>query len=135
MILNKDPGRRELAIFGIALPAFFALAGWAVFRKTGNLLVAQSIWAAGGLCAVLYLLLPRLRRPMFVGWSYLTFPLGWLLSHLILLIVFWLVLTPIGLIVRLTGHDSLNRRFDRSATTYWSKRESIEGVSRYFRQS
>jgi hypothetical protein len=38
-------------------------------------------------------------------------------------LMFFLVITPIGLVMRLTGKDFLARRFDRAATSYWVRRD------------
>ena len=54
------------------------------------------------------------------------FVLGWINTRLILGIFFYLILTPVGLIMRLFGRDPLHRKLDRKATTYWEKRGSVE---------
>ena len=46
------------------------------------------------------------------------FPIGWVVSHLLLGVVYFLVLTPIGLTLRALGRDPLERRFDQSASSY-----------------
>jgi len=77
---------------------------------------------------------PSLRRPMFVGWMYAAYPLGFIVSHVLLGLVYFGVVTPIGLLLRAVGHDPMTRRFDRSAKTYWIAREQTRDVRRYFRQ-
>ncbi len=51
-----------------------------------------------------------------------------------MLILFYLIFTPVGLIVRLIGRDALQRRFDGQAKTYWSPLEIDIPAKRYFRQ-
>jgi hypothetical protein len=53
------------------------------------------------------------------------FLLGWLNTRLLLGVFFYLILTPIGLLLRLTGRDLLDRKIDPAARTYWSKREVV----------
>jgi hypothetical protein len=55
-------------------------------------------------------------------------------SHLLLLVVYYLVLTPIGLLMRLIGYDPLQRRFDRSAQSYWTPHDPAADDARYFKQ-
>ena len=43
-------------------------------------------------------------------------------------IVFFIVITPIGLIMRLIGKDLLNKKIDKSLTSYWNKREQMIGT-------
>ena len=49
-------------------------------------------------------------------------------------VIYYIVLTPIGLFLRLTGYDPMQRRFDRAAKTYWTPREQEEKTKRYFQQ-
>lgn len=62
-------------------------------------------------------------RPIYVGWMTFAFALGWVNTRLILGIVFYLIFTPAGLVMKLLGKDPLVLRFDREATTYWVKRK------------
>lgn len=62
-------------------------------------------------------------RPIYVGWMTFAFAFGWVNTRLILGIVFYLIFTPAGLVMKLLGKDPLVLRFDREATTYWVKRK------------
>jgi hypothetical protein len=56
-------------------------------------------------------------------------------SHVVLAIVYYLVVTPIGLVMRLVGYDAMKRRFDGEATTYWVHRpDNAADAKSYFRQ-
>jgi hypothetical protein len=50
--------------------------------------------------------------------------LGWLMTRIILTILFYLVVTPIGLLAKLSGKDFLNRKFNREAQSYWIPRKA-----------
>jgi hypothetical protein len=50
--------------------------------------------------------------------------LGWLMTRIILIILFYLVVTPIGLLAKLSGKDFLNRKFNREAQSYWIPRKA-----------
>lgn len=76
---------------------------------------------------------PRIIRPVYLVLIRLTFPIGWLSSHLILFVAYYMVITPIGFLIRL-AHDPMNRSFDRSSGSYWVAREQPDRRS-YFRQS
>ena len=87
-----------------------------------------------GLCLVYYALRP-LRRLLFVGWMIAVYPLSWTLSHLLFAIIYFLVVTPIGVLSRLFGYDPLalgDKLEGRSS--YWVERSQPSDVSRYFRQ-
>jgi hypothetical protein len=62
------------------------------------------------------------------------FPIGWTMSHLLLAVTYFGVLTPVALFFRLVGRDALCRRFDRAASSYWTARPLPPDVDRYFKQ-
>ena len=133
MLVNADPQRRELVVFGFALPAFFALLGWLLVDRTASPVPERVAWAVGAVVAVVYWAVPRVRRPLFIGWNYLTYPIAWVVSHVVLLAVFAVVMTPIALLLKLLRHDPLSRRPDGGAETYWVTHEPPRTVERYFR--
>jgi hypothetical protein len=64
----------------------------------------------------------------------LAFPFGWLLAHLLLAAIYFLLITPIGLILRIVRRDPLAREFEHEAQSYWTPRPANDDRSRYFRQ-
>ncbi|MGH9672848.1 MAG: SxtJ family membrane protein [Bryobacteraceae bacterium] len=123
--INLHPDRRTLRQFAALWIIFFgAIAAWK------SSLVVAAVAAAGG---ALGLAFPTAIRPVFVGWMILAFPIGWLISHVVLALVYFVVFLPIGLWFRVIGRDALAlRKPDRD--TYWSEKPAQEDVSRYFRQ-
>ena len=81
---------------------------------------------------------PRARgpllRPIFVGLSLLAFPIGYVIGFIALALVYYLMVTPIGLVFRLLGRDPMHRTFDRSAASYWIRRPETPSAKRYFQQ-
>jgi hypothetical protein len=61
-------------------------------------------------------------------------PIGWAVSHLLLAGVFYLLIAPLGLAIRLSGRDKLQMRPEPSAATYWTPRPPAPPADRYFRQ-
>ena len=133
--LNKNPSRTELLWFGLLLAALFALAGAMVLRRFHSVRSAQIIWIASAVLVSLYYLIPPVRRPVYVASIYLTYPLGWVMSHLILMAVFYLAITPLGLLMRISGRDPIARRFDSGRPSYWVEHDPSGSTDRYFRQS
>lgn len=144
MTINFSPDRRALRLFGAAaLVAFGALGAWVFLThalagfempdRTARL-VAWVLWIAGAGCGFLATVAPRALRPLYVALSLLAFPIGFVVSFVVLAVLYYLVLTPIGLLVRLVRRDPLHLRFDPGADTYWVRREHVDDVKRYFRQ-
>jgi hypothetical protein len=76
----------------------------------------------------------RFGNKFYKTWSLLFLPLAWSVSTLLLVLVYYGVLTPFGLVLRMLGRDSMHRKLDRDRTTYWLKRPEVVDPERYFRQ-
>ncbi len=83
---------------------------------------------------LVYYGVPPIQRPFYSLWMTVVYPIGWVVSHLMMLIVFYLVITPVGLIMRLCGRDSMTRVFESSRTSYWIEHDPAGNIDRYFRQ-
>jgi hypothetical protein len=81
--------------------------------------------AIGGIFIILSYVAVPLLRPFHKLWMSLALILGWFMSRVILIILFYLVITPIGLFAKLFGKRFLELKIDKSAKTYWEKRENI----------
>jgi Saxitoxin biosynthesis operon protein SxtJ len=132
--LNLNPSKKELRTFGLCALAFLALVAWIVFRRTSSMPVAAGLVGLGVILAALGFLFPRALRPVWIVLMVVNYPIGWVLTHVVMSIIFYLVVSPVGVIMRLSGRDPMERRFDRSAKTYWKPRHSDPGSARYFRQ-
>jgi hypothetical protein len=131
--INWKPKPRELRQFAALWLVFFGLIG-AYLRFVGGAPTAAAVLWAISLVGVVGMLAPSFVRPLYVVWMGLAMPIGWLVSHLLLLVMYYLVLTPIGLIMRACGYDPLERRFDRTAKSYWYDQEPTTGFEQYFKQ-
>ena len=58
----------------------------------------------------------------------------WVVSRVVLAAIFYVVVTAVGIVMRVIGYDPLARRIDRDAPSYWVAREPVDDVERYFRQ-
>ena len=142
--VNWKPDRSQLRWFGLFCVIGFGGIGTFIFFKQGlfgfdfaettALTTARVLWGLAGACGFLALVLPVALRPLYVVLTAISLPIGFVLSHVLMALVFYGLLTPVGLFFRLTGRDPLERKFDRSATTYWVPRETVKDVTRYYRQ-
>ncbi len=132
--LRLDPTPRELRWFGPLLALFVGVVGGIARWQFDAPAVSVVLWSGGGLLAAVYLSVPPSRLLIYRGWIYATYPIGWVVSHLVLAAVYYLVVTPIGLTMRLVGRDPLRRRFEREAETYWIARRRQTDTNGYFRQ-
>jgi len=80
-------------------------------------------WMAAGAVLAAMRLIPPLFRALFRYWLRFSVILGYFVSRTLLSLIFFLVITPMGLIMRLVGKDPMERGFDPKAVTYWKKKE------------
>lgn len=123
--------RRQLRYFGIALASlFWVLAVLAVWRwqATG---IAGFFAVAGILVAAVYYLRPASQQPIYLWFRRVTYPIQLLVTVVLLAGVYFLLITPIGALLRLRG-ISVRRKPDPHQPTYWSPLEHSGDVSRYF---
>ena len=131
--LKLDPSKRDLNIFGFMLIGFVALLGGLVWWKFESPLAAKYVWGIGAALSVVFFAIPPLRLPIYKGWMYAAFPIGWTISHIVLAFTFYLVITPIGLVMRLF-RDPMHRKPDPKLATYWTPRRQTTDMKQYFRQ-
>lgn len=119
-----DTGRAALRRFGLAVGGVFLAIGAVVVWRSGWTLgpAATVLGGLGGALMALGLVAPPLLRPVYLGWMGLAFVLGFVMTRVILTVVFVGLVIPIGLVLRLVGKDLLDRRLDRGAASYWREK-------------
>lgn len=120
--IDRHPASSKLRQFGLLC----LVAGCAAIPRFG--------WApavVGGVAALAGIVRPAWLRPIFVGASIAAFPAGWLISRLILGLVFFGIVTPIAIVFRLAGRD---RAGIRTAAPRWIGRNEERDPRSYFRQ-
>jgi len=132
--INWRPTAGQLRVFSALLVVFaVAVSAW-LYYKTDFSQIAIYVLAIGTSAGVVGLAWPPFARVVYVVWMVLVLPIGWIVSHTMLAVLFYLVFTPIAIIMKLCGYDSMQRKFDRQAATYWKRRQQNDDTSRYFKQ-
>jgi hypothetical protein len=115
-------GRRELRKFGLLVGGVLAVLGLILWVKGKPHFAA--VLVPGAALVLAGLAVPRALKEVYLVWMALALALGFVVSHVILTVFFFLVITPVGLAARLMGKDFLRLKLDRQAPTYWIRRES-----------
>jgi len=136
---NRNPTDRQLKQFGIAGLVFLPFIGWLVMQRprsfdSVNLPLLVVLVLIGVQWAVLAFMRPKALRHVFVGAILVTLPIGLVVGEAVLLLVFFGLFAPLGLLFRMIGRDALQRQFDRGAATYWQPKQQPESLARYYRQ-
>ena len=116
--------------FGILFSILFAIiAFWPIIN--GNPLRLWSI-PISVIFLVLGLLNSKLLNPLNIVWVKFGELLGIIIAPIVMAIIYFIIVTPIGLFMRLIGKDLLNLKFSK-ANTYWIKREKkISSMKKQF---
>ncbi len=132
--INKNPSARELRTFArIWFPLFVAGAGAVLWWRLDSPAAGVAAWLAGGALAALVLASAEAARIVFVGLMTVTYPIGLVVSTIALGIMFYLVFTPIAVVMRLAGRDALRLRA-RADRSHWIPYQQDDDPERAFRQ-
>jgi hypothetical protein len=128
------PSRRELRQFGIAAFFAFGILG-AILRYHFELTTAPwIIWGLASVCGIGGIVAPFKVYPLYLLVTLIALPIGLIVSNLVLGLIYYGIMTPLGWILRLTGRDPL-RLAKRDRATYWMRRTGKPDPASYYRQS
>ena len=127
----KTKSLRAEREFGLVVGGVFVLlGGWWLYRgKFTN--AAHIVLPLGSALILLGLIWPRALALPNKAWMLLAEALSFVTTRVILGLVFFLIVTPIGVVKRLSGWDPLNRRAARS-TSYWRPYSERQRNSRHY---
>ncbi len=109
----------RIRTFAVTMAVVLIIVGGLLFwwEKTTGAFV---LWSISGSFLLLGFTFPLLLWPLERLWYYFAFGLGWVNTRVLLTALFYGVMAPMGLVMRLFGKDILKRRFDPQAPTYWN---------------
>lgn len=125
MSIIKDESqeeRKRIHRFGWFGFVFFLIIG-SIALWRGNERTAHIFGGLSAFFIVFTLISPTIMRYAYKGWMAVVGIIGWVNRQLLLSIVFFFLVTPTGLILRLLGRDFMNSRIDPAASTYWNTRK------------
>lgn len=127
-IKSIKSGKKELREFGIIMGIALGVIGGALLLRHKENYSYFFVFSAG--LFLLSFTAPAILKPVQKIWMTLAVIIGWLMTRVILLVLFYFVVTPIGIIARVTGNKLLDIKFEPAAQSYWiSKDSGIEGKS------
>jgi Saxitoxin biosynthesis operon protein SxtJ len=106
-------------LFGAVSGAAAVLAAWKGRSSAFGWGAVAVVFLAAALLA------PALLGPLNRGWRRLALLLSKVTTPIVMGVLFFVVLTPVGIIMRLTGKDPLRLRFERDSPSYWLGRITL----------
>ena len=119
---------KELRIFGLTMGFIFAF--WGVFFLKRGSCISPYLLIVSVLFILSGILYPNLLKNIHKVWTLFTRGISHLMAILTLVLVFYLVITPLGIILRLSGSDLLKKSFPGSGNSYWRDRKETETSDR-----
>ena len=129
---NIKTSNKDIRSFGITIGIILVIISTTLFYydKSSYQIIA---YIGGGFIA-LGAIIPILLKPIYILWMTFAIMLGWIMTRVILSIVFYFIMTPIGLLTRLLGEDFLALKKSNSGS-YWNNRDqSVELNQDYEKQ-
>jgi len=123
---------RDLRNFGLIVGGIFFILG-IVFELRGKSFAHATI-AIGTILLLGGLLWPKVLTYPHKAWMTLAVIIGFIINTLLLAVFFYIGVSPIAVIVRLTGKRFLDIRFRTTDSTYWQKRIVLIDKTRYEKQ-
>jgi len=115
--LNYD--KKTLKKFGITMGVAFAVIALAILARHKHspvpVLLVSAAWFIFAFSR------PGLLKPLYIIWMKFAFILSWINTRIILFVIFYLLFTPMGIVMRIFGVDLLNRRIEKDKGSYWQK--------------
>jgi hypothetical protein len=132
--VTKVPPRRQLRQFAVLCLVFFGgMTAWRAWR--GHLgTVSEIVGVLGVAVGVVGAIAPAAIRWIYTGWMIAVFPIGWVVSRVILAALYFIVFTPVAFVFRLIGRDALRLRRASEARTLWLEKSAPADGQAYFRQ-
>lgn len=114
----------ELRKFGLTIGIFLlVIAAFLFWKQRPSFLYFAYI---GGGFALLGLAVPILLKPIYKVWMSFAVVMGFIMTRVILTVLYFGMFTPIALLTKLLGKDLLEERWDKNAATYWVKRPATK---------
>ena len=131
-IKNIPNSKKDIRSFGLTIGIiFFIISGLLMYYNKESYQITGII---GSIFIVSGLVIPVILKPFYFVWMIFAAILGWVMTRVILSLVFYLIITPIGLVTRIIGEDFLALK-KKKTDSYWNHRDSsIELNQNYEKQ-
>ena len=129
---NIKSGKKELREFGLTIGAVLVILGGVALWRGRQTYPYLFGW--GALFAAAGLAFPAILKPLQKAWMAFGVILGFIMSRVVLAILFYAVITPIGIATKVFGMDVLDQRIDKKAVSYWKDKAEVKTKESYENQ-
>jgi hypothetical protein len=118
---------KDLRQFGLALAGILIIFG-AVHFIRHRIVLSEWFAAAGVVALCISVVRPMALRPVYAVFIKVAHAIGWFNTKVILTLIYFALITPIAVIMRVLGNDPLNMKTDKKLSTYWVKRPVLKAA-------
>ena len=130
---NFKTDKNALRNFGLIMGLFFAIVAMVILIKHRQSTVLPALISSAFF--LIAISMPALLKYLYIAWMKFAFILSWFNTRLFLCVIFYLVFSPAGLIMRIFKVDFLERKFAPGEISYWKTKDKEESASEdYSRQ-
>ena len=123
-MINKKFEKKEIRKFAVTMSIALGVFGGLLLWRKGE--IGLIFFAAALAFLTLGLPYPQILNPVYRGWMTLAKILGFIMNHLILTLVYYLLFTSIGLLMRAFKKIPLELKLEPNSSTYWRSRSKAE---------
>ncbi|MFQ6102803.1 MAG: SxtJ family membrane protein [Candidatus Glassbacteria bacterium] len=118
-------------VFGIILGVIALISLW-----RGRESVVTPFLILSVVFILISLVYPKLLTPLYWLMLRVSGYMGWVNTRILLVIVYYLVFTPVAILFKLIGKDPLSRKFEKEASSYWKRRDEsgTDTITQYEKQ-
>ena len=131
-IKNIKSEKSDIRKFGITIGVILLIIAGFLFWKEKESF--QILLTFGVTLCILGIVIPFILKPIYWVWMIFATILGWIMTRVILSLLFYIIFTPIGLILRLFGKQFLELKWNRTNCTYWNYRSDKPEKGNYEKQ-
>ena len=119
--MNQE--RKNLLVFGYGLPVILTVIGLLNMRKHGLSWFNETLFALAVVVLSITVFNQPLLKIIYTKWMKVAHFIGQIMTTVLLAVVFYLIFTPVGLVLRLMRKDYMDRKLQPEAKSYWHLRE------------
>ncbi len=120
-IKNIKATEKILRKFGILLSIFLSILGGISLWKGG--VVYYYFFPSALIVLATAIVFPKIVKFIYIPWMTVATVIGWMMTRVILTILYYLVFTPASMVTKLLGKDLLDEKFNPEKKSYWIKRD------------
>ena len=119
-IKNIKSEKSDLRKFGITIGLILMIVSGFLFWKEKESF--QILLTAGAILLILGVTIPAILKYIYWVWMIFATIIGWIMTRMILSLMFYMIFTPIGFILRLFGKQFIELNWNKTDSTYWKYR-------------